>query len=122
MYLDDPALFTNRFNDDGSKKSWLDWEEAAPSLYTSHRWMKGPYQDLLRKQCLQMYQTVPPDDLEVDDDSGETMDGAPFACARDHIFEAVFGDVVHASLDSNLPTFDAMHKVKDLRDPAVVNA
>ena len=69
-----------------------------------------------------MYQAVPPDDLEVDDDSGETMDGAPFSCTRQAIFDAVFGDVEHASLFEGKQTIDAIKKVKDLRDPAVVQA
>jgi len=97
FYLDDPSLFANRFNNDGSTNSWVEWGEANPKLYSSGRWMKGPYQDLLRKQCVQMYQKgIPPDDVMVDDDSGETMDGAPFMCAMEPLFEAVFGDVRRA--------------------------
>merc|ERR1719382_370739 len=94
FYLDDPSVFAKRFNNDGSRNSWVEWGEANPKLYQSGRWMQGPYQDLLRKQCLQLYQKdIPPDDVMVDDDSGETMDSAPFMCAMEPLFDAVFGDV-----------------------------
>jgi len=135
MYLDDPSLFEGRFNRDGTENSWVDWGEANPLLYESRRWMKGPYQNLLRKQCLQMYQRqVPPDDVMVDDDVGETMDGAPFLCAREPLFEAVFGEVVKRVDKTNslgpVPeyrhegglTHEAMEHVRDLSDPVVVKA
>jgi hypothetical protein len=103
FYLDDPLVFANRFNNDGSTKSWVEWGEANPKLYKSGRWMHGPYQDLLRKQCIQMYQkNIPPDDVMVDDDSGETMDGAPFMCAMEPLFEAVFGDVRRAIFEKRM--------------------
>lgn len=146
FYLDDPALFANRFNADGSTKSWVEWGDANPKLYKSGRWMKGPYQDLLRKQCIQLYQKdIPPDDVMVDDDSGETMDGAPFMCSMEPVFEAVFGDVRRAIFEPETKATErkimqvfgmslegrrrpagsgsyAAALVKDLHDPAVVAA
>jgi hypothetical protein len=121
MYLDDPTLYAYRYDQNGKMKSWITWGEANPALFKTHHWMNGPYQELLRKNCLQMYQNVPPDDLEVDDDVGETMDGAPFACARAEIFPAVFGGVVQA-FDEGKSTIEAIEKVRDLRHPAVVKA
>jgi hypothetical protein len=140
-YLDDPSVFANRFNNDGSSKSWVEWGEANPKLYESGRWMQGQYQDLLRKQCLQMYQKdIPPDDIMVDDDSGETMDGAPFMCAMEPLVEALFGDVrrsifnKHTSDDERkmgvfsssvrglLDGARAAALVRDLRHPDVVAA
>lgn len=115
FYLDDPSVFANRFNDDGSSKSWVEWGEANPKLYESGRWMKGPYQDLLRKQCLQMYQkSIPPDDVMVDDDSGETMDGAPFMCAMEPLFDAVFGDVRNAIFNKPTPEWERKMEVFSL--------
>lgn len=135
MYLDDPTLFAGRYERDGTERSWVDWGEANPLLYESRRWMEGPYQDLLRKQCLQMYQRrVAPDDVMVDDDVGETMDGAPFLCAREPIFEAVFGKVVARVDQTNSIgpiqkhrhegglSHEAMEQVRDLSDPVVVRA
>lgn len=135
MYLDDPTLFADRFNRDGTEKSWVEWGEANPRLYESRRWMDGPYQNLLRKQCVQMYQRqVPPDDVMVDDDVGETMDGAPFLCAREPLFEAVFGEVKrHVDKTNSIGpmqpdrhegglTHAAMEHVRDLNDPVVVRA
>lgn len=110
FYLDDPSVFANRFNGDGSMKSWVEWGEANPKLYESGRWMQGPYQDLLRKQCLQMYQKdIPPDDVMVDDDSGETQDEAPFLCPMEPLFEAVFGDVRRAIFREQ--TSEDLHKM-----------
>jgi len=135
MYLDDPTLFAGRYDRDGTERSWVDWGEANPLLYESKRWMNGPYQNLLRKQCVQMYQRrVPPDDVMVDDDVGETMDGAPFLCAREPLFEAVFGEVVKRVDKTNsigpIPKYRhegglthlAMDHVRDLTDPVVVKA
>jgi hypothetical protein len=122
FYLDDPKLFANRYRSDGSEKSWVDWTTADPSLYKSEHWMYGPYQDQLRKNCLQLYQKDRvPDDLEVDDDVGETMDGAPFFCPRDPLFDAVFGPVEQASIDDDAPTLQAIRKVRGLTDPYVVS-
>lgn len=121
FYLDDPALYTNRYNEDGTMKSWTEWGEANPILYKSGLWMDGPYQDLLRKNCLALYQpTVKPDDVLVDDDAGETMDGAPFQCNREELFNAVFGKVFD-SMDK-LPIEKQMNLVARLDDPAVVKA
>merc|ERR1712232_350817 len=97
FYLDDPTLFENRVAADGTERSWTEWGVANPRMYTSQHWMDGPYQDLLRKNCLQIYQTgTKPDDVLVDDDVGETMDGAPFYCAREPLFDALFGGVFRA--------------------------
>lgn len=121
FYLEDPAVFANRYNADGSEKIWPEWGVANPTLYKSDLWMDGPYQDILRKNCMQLYQkTVKPDDVIVDDDVGETMDGAPFECPRDKIFEAVFGEV-EASVDK-MSIRKMMHHVRDVRDPLVVDA
>lgn len=122
FYLDDPRVFANRYNADGSENSWVDWTTADPSLYKSDHWMFGPYQDKMRKVCLQMYQKdTKPEDLLVDDDVGETMDGAPFFCPRDRLFDAVFAPVLHASLDEKQATMKAIHKVRGLTDPYVVS-
>lgn len=122
FYLDDPKLFANRYNSDGSENSWVEWTTADPSLYKSEHWMYGPYQDQLRKNCLQMYQKDrKPDDLEVDDDVGETMDGAPFFCPRDPLFDAVFGAVEQASMETESETMKAIKKVRGLTDPYVVS-
>lgn len=122
MYVDDENLFANRYAADGSEKSWVDWGAADSKLYDSGLWMDGPFQNILRKQCAQMYQKLPPDDLEVDDDSGETMDGAPFGCRRDLVFDAVFGPVVQASLHEQKTTTFAIMQVRSLSDPVVVSA
>lgn len=122
MYLDDENLFANRYSADGKENSWVDWGSADQKLYDSGLWMDGPFQNILRKQCTQMYQKIAPDDLEVDDDSGETMDGAPFGCRRDLVFDAVFGPVVQSSLHEKKPTEWAMMQVRDLTDPQVVRA
>lgn len=120
FYLDDPKVFANRYTSDGAERSWVEWGEADPSLYSSKLWMDGPYQNILRKNCLQMYQKEPPNDLEVDDDSGETMDGAPFWCGHDDLFDAVFGPVEKAGRDGK-PTMKAMDLVRGLGDPYVVS-
>mmetsp|Transcript_92336 Transcript_92336/g.160389 ORF Transcript_92336/g.160389 Transcript_92336/m.160389 type:complete len:643 (+) Transcript_92336:138-2066(+) len=121
FYLDDPKLIANRYDENGIMKSWVEWGDSNPKLYKSDLWMDGPYQDLLRKNCLQMYQkTVKPDDVLVDDDAGETMDGAPFQCPRDELFKAVFGKVFD-SLDK-MPLQKMIDQVADLTDPAVVRA
>mmetsp|Transcript_133416 Transcript_133416/g.231812 ORF Transcript_133416/g.231812 Transcript_133416/m.231812 type:complete len:694 (+) Transcript_133416:123-2204(+) len=121
FYLDDPNIFANRYSENGTMNTWLDWGDANPQLYKSGLWMEGPYQDLLRKNCLQLYQkTVKPDDVLVDDDKGETMDGAPFQCKREALFNAVFGEIFD-SLDK-MPIEKMIEKVADLTDPAVVNA
>mmetsp|Transcript_57055 Transcript_57055/g.107479 ORF Transcript_57055/g.107479 Transcript_57055/m.107479 type:complete len:655 (-) Transcript_57055:102-2066(-) len=121
FYLDDPHLFANRYNEDGSTKSWVEWGDSDPSLFKSGLWMDGPYQDILRKNCAQMYQkAVKPDDVIVDDDVGETMDGAPFECARDEVFNAVFGEV-EKSVDK-MTINKMIQKVRPLDDPLVVAA
>jgi hypothetical protein len=136
FYMDDPKLFEGRFTADGEEKSWVQWGKADESLYESKHWMDGPYQDLLRKNCLSMYQkSIPPDDVMVDDDSGETMDGAPFLCAREPLFEAVFGNVVKKVDKTNslrkIDSYDdhegglthiAMDQVRALDDPIVIRA
>lgn len=120
-YLEDPKLYANRYREDGSTNSWVDWGDADPALFKGGLWMDGPYQDILRKNCMQMYQkTVKPDDVIVDDDVGETMDGAPFECARDEIFKAVFGEVEN-SVDK-MTVNKMIHKVRALDDPLVVAA
>lgn len=121
FYLDDPSLFETRVNEDGTEKSWTDWGVSNKQLFESKHWMNGPYQDLLRKNCLQLYQKdTKPDDVLVDDDVGETMDGAPFYCNREPMFEAMFGEV-SKSVDK-LPTRKAIQQIRDLNDPKVVEA
>lgn len=125
FYLDDPALFDGRLDMLGNKKSWVEWsEEGNPQLYEKDVWARGPYQDKMRKQCLQMYQTTGfVEDRLVDDDTGETMNGAPFYCARDSLFNAVFGQVGNfengVAMEINMASID---KVFDLSHPAVVAA
>jgi len=121
FYLDDPNLFDNRVDSDGTENSWVDWGNTNKKLFESEHWMDGPYQDLLRKNCLQIYQkTTKPDDVLVDDDAGETMDGAPFYCEREPLFRAIFGDVFDSV--GNIPTEEAILKIKDLNDPDVIRA
>merc|ERR1712187_978145 len=113
--------FDQRVDSGGNENSWVDWGATNPVLFEKKHWMDGPYQDLLRRNCLQIYQkTTKPDDVLVDDDVGETMDGAPFFCNREPLFDALFGGVYKAM--DKMPTEDAIKKIAGLKDADVVKA
>lgn len=124
FYLDDPNLFEGRLSKEGgSLKSWSSWGEGNSVLYEKGIWNFGPYQDIMRKNCLQMYQTTGVlQDRLVDEDEGTHMRGAPFWCTRQRLWGAVFGKFTEgkeAATDINMKSIE---QVRALDDPLVVEA
>jgi len=71
--------------------SWTSWDEAPQIFYKSRIWVRDYHQDLLRKQCIQMYQSSGSlDHRLVSSSTTEVMRGAPFLCDRSIIMKAVF--------------------------------
>jgi len=71
--------------------SWTTWGEAPKTFYSSHMWERGYHQDLLRKQCVQMYRSHGKLDTRiVDPATKEEARGAPFLCDRSVIMKGVF--------------------------------
>jgi hypothetical protein len=134
VYVDD--AFPGRYNADGTMKSWVDWGTVNTwpwstdemSLYKKGHWMNGPFQNLMRRNCVQMYRKVPPADLMADPATELMTDGAPFMCDHNEIVEAVFGPVRQDILtkakhpESGIDTLKAIGKVRPLTDPQVVRA
>jgi len=140
MYVED--CFPGSRNPDGTLRLrtaqmagpgvYKEWGRAVQGLYDSGLWMDGPYQNMMRANCMQMYRKIPPYDILVDPGNGEVMDGAPFMCQRQELFEAVFGPVRDAFMENakhpedakqnKLKTFQAISKVRTLFDREVVEA
>lgn len=119
LYMDDERLFEGR----AKSKSWASWGAGMPELYDKGLWSVGPYQDIMRKNCLQMYQkTGVVEDRMVDPPTKELMYGAPFYCSKDAVWKALFGKFTEGVGAVTELTMDSMDQVADLRDPAVVAA
>mmetsp|Transcript_142094 Transcript_142094/g.250585 ORF Transcript_142094/g.250585 Transcript_142094/m.250585 type:complete len:646 (+) Transcript_142094:75-2012(+) len=119
LYMDDERIFEGR----GKSKSWASWGSGMPELYERGLWSVGPYQDIMRKNCLQMYQkTGVLEDRMVDPPTKELMYGAPFYCSKDAVWKAVFGKFTEGVGAATDITMESMEQVADLRDPAVVAA
>jgi len=123
LYQDDPRIFEGRYDKDGNKRSWVLWGKGMPELYQKKVWSVGPYQDIMRKNCLQMFQVSGfVEDRLVDDDVGETMNGAPYYCERETLWKALFGKFTEGKPAATEITMENMEMVADLFDPAVVAA
>mmetsp|Transcript_154492 Transcript_154492/g.274022 ORF Transcript_154492/g.274022 Transcript_154492/m.274022 type:complete len:694 (+) Transcript_154492:81-2162(+) len=123
LYLDDPELFEGRVAKSGAVNSWASWGAGNPVLYEKAIWNFGPYQDIMRKNCLQMYQTTGvPEDRLVDEDSETVMRGAPFWCSREAVWAALFSNFTEGKEAATDITMENIEMVKDLDDPAVVAA
>lgn len=72
-----------------SGKSYTDWGSAQDGLFDDHAWTG----DLLRKICVQLWQSTHPVDYRLVDTPGvgEMNWGAPFFCSKDLLFPAIFG-------------------------------
>jgi len=122
-YLDDPKLFEGRVDENGKPQSWTKWGEGLPELYEKGIWSHGPYQDIMRKNCLQMYQVSGyPENRLVDDDVIETMPGAPFYCQREDLWKAVFGAFTDGRESATDITMTNIDQVATLDSPDVIKA
>jgi len=123
FYLDDPKLFEGTLDEAGKTRSWVSWGEGLTELYEKGIWSHGPYQDMMRKNCLQMYQVTGfAEDRLIDDDVIETMSGAPFYCQREALWKALFGKFTRGHAAATDITMTNIDQVADLEDPEVVAA
>mmetsp|Transcript_97220 Transcript_97220/g.178179 ORF Transcript_97220/g.178179 Transcript_97220/m.178179 type:complete len:692 (-) Transcript_97220:40-2115(-) len=123
LYLDDPELFEGRVAKSGAVNSWASWGAGNPVLYEKAIWNFGPYQDIMRKNCLQMYQVSGyPENRLVDDDVIETMPGAPFYCQREDLWKAVFGAFTDGRESATDITMTNIDQVATLDSPDVIKA
>lgn len=122
-YLDDPRLFEGRVDEAGEAQSLSKWGEGLEEMYERGIWAHGPYQDMMRKNCLQMYQVTGfPEDRLVDDDVIETMPGAPFYCQREALWKALFWKFTEGKGAATDITMSNIDQVVDLEDPDVIAA
>jgi len=120
LYVDG-KLFSNMEDTNGTRKPAKKWGRPRQEL----RAPKGPWDgDLwhnqLRKACINMYQPGGHvDSREVDPDTGEVMNGAPFYCPKIFVFEQVFGRTAGRLKSGEVDNPDV---VKSILDPKVQEA
>lgn len=120
LYMEDERIFEGR----DKNRSWASWGAGMPELYERGLWSVGPFQDIMRKNCLQLYQkTGFVEDHMVDAPTNEKMPGAPFYCSKEAVWGAMFGKFTEGvGAATGLTTDSIQELVADLRDPQVVKA
>jgi len=119
LYLDG-EVFEGMRRSDGTRSSWKEWGQARPELQKRRLWTPDPYLDVLRKNCLQMYQ--PTAGLLAVEDGADTQSVAPFFCARKPLFDKVFGEA-RGGMVHDVASYEGSHsfKVRSLQDSQVVS-
>jgi len=129
MLYGDEELFENMHDEKGKRQSMAKWGEPKEKLLSGKTWQEDNQLNLFRRICTQLYHSEGAVDTRVvDSNVGLEMHSAPFYCARDKLFNAVFGNVqndfhhwsetLDLNADSIVAALDGCHDPAKKEEPS----